>query len=90
MLPDRDGHVRVRASFDGYVELRVAPGDVVLRGGAIAVVEGDVELETLCARNPSRVVSVEPIDGQEVSKDGLIATIVEIPEDEALAIATRY
>lgn len=87
MLPDRDGRIRVRASFAGWVEYRVKAGDVVLRGGGIAVVEGDVQLETLCARNPSRVLSLHAEDGSEVARDALLATIVEIDEQEALAEA---
>lgn len=87
MLADRDGRVRVRASFPGAVEFRVQPGDVILRGGAIAVVEGDVELETLCARSPSRVISLEVAEGAEVERDAVLAIIQEMDEHEALAQA---
>ncbi|MCB9778570.1 MAG: hypothetical protein H6742_08420 [Alphaproteobacteria bacterium] len=87
MLPDKEGRVRVRASFAGWVEFRVQPGDVLLRGGAIAVVEGDVEMETLCARSASRVLSLEVDDDSEVDKDTVIAVIQEMDEDQAVAEA---
>lgn len=75
MLPDRSKHVRVRANFDGEVEIKVTPGQRVCRGEALCVVEGDVQIETLSARADATVLSVEVDDGADVPATALILVL---------------
>ena len=77
MLPDRRNQVRVRANFDGEVEVKVRPGQRVSRGTALVVVEGDAQIETLSARDDATVVSVEVEDGEEVCSTALLVVLQE-------------
>jgi biotin carboxyl carrier protein len=77
MLPDRQGHVHVRASFAGTVELKVRAGERVEAGQSLCVVEGDKEIETLSARNAGVVREVAIRDGSDVEKGALILTLAE-------------
>lgn len=77
MLPDRRNQVRVRANFAGEVELLVGVGDEVERGTPLVVVEGEVEIETLSARGPATVTSIEVEDGAEVDAATLLVVLQE-------------
>ena len=77
MLPDRQNRVRVRASFDGEVEVKVREGDRVEVGTTLVVVEGDVQIETLSARRPGRVVAVEVKTGQDVRAEDVLVILQE-------------
>ena len=79
MLPNRNNEVRVRASFDGEVELLVRAGERVYAGQALAVVEGDREVERLASRTPGSVTEVLVRTGQEVRQGALLLVIQEIP-----------
>lgn len=77
MLADRNKQVRVRANFDGEVEVKVSPGQRVGRGTPLVVVEGDAQIETLSARDDATVVSVEVADGAEVVSTALLVVLQE-------------
>ncbi len=79
MLPNRQLEVRVRANFDGEVEVLVKLGARVLPGQGLVVVEADRELEKLSARNPGRVIEVHARTGQDVQKGALLLVIQEDP-----------
>jgi multidrug resistance efflux pump len=81
MLPNRNNEVRVRASFDGEVELLVRPGERVYPGQALAVVEGEREVERLASRSPGSVTEVHVRTGQEVRQGALLLVIQEISLD---------
>ena len=78
MIPVR-GQVRVRASFDGEVEVKVMVGQRVYTGCALVVVEGEREIETLSARNPGSVREVCIRDGTEAKKGDLLIVLDEDP-----------
>ena len=78
MLADRDGHVKVRANVAGEVEIRVNVGDVVVRTQAIAVVEGDHEIEALSVRKAATVVDIHVASGDEVEEGAVLMTVLEI------------
>lgn len=78
MIPVR-GQVRVRASFDGDVELKVALGQRVYTGCGLVVVEGDREIETLSARNAGSVREILVLDGATVKKGDLLVVLDEDP-----------
>jgi len=80
MLPDRRRQVRVRANFEGEVEVRVAVGDHVERGQPLVVVEGDIEIETLSARGPAVVQEVCVADGEEVAAAALLVVLQEVDD----------
>jgi biotin carboxyl carrier protein len=77
MLPHRDGQVRVRASFDGEVEVVVRVGQRLDVGQVICVVEGQHEIERLCARNPAIVTEVLETSGTDVAKGALLVVLRE-------------
>ena len=77
MLPLRDGQVRVRANFDGEVEVLVRAGQRIDVGQVICIIEGEHEIERLCARNPSIVVEVLERTGTDVAKGALLAVLKE-------------
>lgn len=77
MLADRSKQVRVRANFDGEVEVKVTPGQRVSRGTALVVVEGDVQIETLSARADATVASVAVATGDEVTATALLVVLQE-------------
>jgi biotin carboxyl carrier protein len=78
MLADRDGHVKVRANVAGEVEIRVNVGDVVVRSQAIAVVEGDHEIESLSVRQTATVVDIHVASGDEVEEGAVLMTVLEM------------
>ena len=82
MLPDRQNRVKVRANFDGGVELLVRIGTIVERGMGLCVIEGDNSIERLCAKKKSRVLSVDVEDDAEVTSGQLLMMIQEMPEDD--------
>lgn len=79
MLADRRYQVRVRARFAGGVELYVKEGQRVAARQALVLVEGDVEMERLDARNPATIVSIEVADGAEVEEGALLMILQEDP-----------
>lgn len=80
MLADRRHQVRVRAGLDGDVELRVAVGDRVHFRQALAVVEGDVQVETLNARQDGVVLELHVAQGQAVRAGQLLLILQEDPD----------
>lgn len=78
MIPVR-GQVRVRASFDGEVEVKVEIGQRVYTGCPLVVVEGDREIETLSSRNPGSVREICVTDGTDVKKGDLLVVLDEDP-----------
>ncbi len=78
MLADREGHVKVRANIAGEVEIRVSVGDTVVRTQAIAVVEGDHEIESLSVRKTSTVVDIHVATGEEVAEGAVLMTVLEM------------
>ncbi len=81
MLANRNNQVRVRANFDGEVELLVSVGERVHAGQALVVVEGDGEVERLASRNPGSVAEVHVRDGEEVRRGALLLVVQEVPLD---------
>lgn len=77
MLPNRQNQVRVRANFDGAVELLVRAGDRIFAGQALVVVEGDHEIERLSSRNAGTVVEVPARSGEEVKQGAILLVIQE-------------
>jgi len=78
VIPDRQGFVRVRASFPGSVDLRVRVGEAVYPGRALVIVEGAREVETLSARNPGYVREILVEDGVDVAEGTLLLIVEEI------------
>lgn len=81
MLPNRNSQVRVRANFAGEVEILVSVGERVHAGQALAVIEGDREIERLSTRNYGSVTEVLVRDGDEVEQGALLLVVQEIPRD---------
>ena len=81
MLPNRNNQVRVRANFDGEVEVLVKVGERVWPGQALVVVEGDREVERLASRTGGNVLEVHVRDGEEVRQGALLLVVQEIPQD---------
>jgi pyruvate/2-oxoglutarate dehydrogenase complex dihydrolipoamide acyltransferase (E2) component len=77
LIPDRQGQVRVRASFAGSVEYRVRVGESVWAGRALLVVEGDRAVETLSARNAGVIRELCVPEGTEVEKGALLLVMDE-------------
>jgi len=77
VLPSRDGLVRIRANIAGEVELRVRVGEIVIPRQALAVVEGDEQIESLSVFQTSEVVEICVQDGQEVPKNTVLAVVRE-------------
>jgi biotin carboxyl carrier protein len=77
MLPNRQNQVRVRANFDGEVELLVGLGERVLAGQALVVIEGTGQLERLSTRNPGTVAEVHIRSGDEVAQGALLLVVQE-------------
>lgn len=80
MLPDRDGRVRVRSNLAGEVEIRAAVGQVIAVGQALAVVEGDNELESLSVRKLSEVLEIRVQDGAEVPAGTTLMVVRELDD----------
>ncbi len=80
MLPDKDGCVRVRANIGGEVEIKATVGQLFYSGQALAVVEGDHEIESLSVRRVSKVVEILVEDGTEVEAGTLLMVVQEIEE----------
>jgi biotin carboxyl carrier protein len=81
MLPDRKSQVRVRANFEGTVEILVRVGQRVASGQALVIIEGDKEIERLSARNTSTVIAVHAKTGEDVAKAALLLELQEDPPD---------
>ena len=80
MLPNREGHVKIAANMDGEVEIRARVGQVVAPGQILAVVEGDVQIESLSVRNTSEVVEILVASGSDVPKGTNLMIVREIQE----------
>jgi biotin carboxyl carrier protein len=80
MLADREGLVRIRANLSGEVEIRVTVGQQVYTGQCLAVVEGDLELESLSVRNPSVVEEILVECGSEVSAGTCLLRVRELSD----------
>lgn len=78
MIPDRNRQVRVRANIAGDVELRVREGDQVLARQNLAVVEGDVQVESLNARSDATVVEIKVAQGATVAQGALLMILQEV------------
>ena len=80
MLPNKEGHVRVRSNIAGEVEIKATVGQLFYSGQALAVVEGDREIESLSVRKVSRVVEIFVEDGTEVDAGTTLMVVQEIEE----------
>ncbi len=81
MLPNRNNQVRVRANFDGEVELLVSLGERIHAGQALVVIEGDKEIERLASRNPGAITEIHVRTGEDVRQGALLVVVQEIPEE---------
>lgn len=80
MIADKQGQVRVRASFAGDIdEVCVRVGETVEAGQRLVVVEGDNTLETMRAKNKSEVLEVHVAADQEVAEHALLIVLRELP-----------
>ncbi len=77
MLPNRQNEIRVRANFDGEVEVLVRVGERIHAGQALVVIEGVGELERLAARNAGTIREVLVRSGTEVAKGALLVVLHE-------------
>ena len=77
MLPNRQNEIRVRANFDGEVEVLVRVGERIHAGQAMVVIEGAGELERLAARNAGTIREVLVRSGTEVRKGALLVVLQE-------------
>jgi len=80
MLPNRLGQVKISANMDGEVEIRAKVGQEVAPGQILAVVEGDIQIESLSVRNTSVVVEILVETGTEVPKGTNLMIVKEIKE----------
>jgi biotin carboxyl carrier protein len=80
MLPDKDGYIRIRANVAGEVDIRAKIGQLAYSGQILAVVEGDLEIESLSIRRPSKVVEVLVDDGSEVPSGTVLMVVRELTE----------
>jgi biotin carboxyl carrier protein len=80
MLPDKDGYIRIRANVAGEVDIRAKIGQLAYAGQILAVVEGDLEIESLSIRRPSKVVEVLAEDGSEVPSGTVLMVVRELTE----------
>ena len=80
MLPNKEGHVRVRSNIAGEVEIKATVDQLFYSGQALAVVEGDREIESLSVRKVSRVVEILVEDGTEVEAGTTLMVVQEIDE----------
>ena len=79
MIANNEGHVRVRATFEGDIdEVCVRVGEVVEEGQRLVVVEGNQTLETLRARRKSEVVEVHVTQDQPVQEHTLLLVLREL------------
>jgi pyruvate dehydrogenase E2 component (dihydrolipoamide acetyltransferase) len=76
MLPDRQNQVRVRANFEGEVEVLVKLGERLFAGQPLVVIEGAGQVERLATRKPGTVVQVLVETGSEV-KEGTLLLVVQ-------------
>ena len=81
MLPNRNNQVRVRANFDGEVEVLVTLGERIYAGQALVVIEGEREIERLATRNAGSVAEIHVRDGDEVRQGTLLLVVQEMPTD---------
>jgi biotin carboxyl carrier protein len=77
MLPNRKNEVKVRASFDGDVEVLVGRGERVVTGLGLVIVEGEGELERMSARNAGVITEVLVRTGDTVQKGAVLVVIQE-------------
>jgi len=80
MLPNRLGQVKISANLDGEVEIRAKVGQEVAPGQILAVVEGDIQIESLSVRNTSVVVEILVETGTEVPQGTNLMIVKEIKE----------
>ena len=80
MLPDKDGYIRIRANVAGEVDIRAKIGQLAYAGQILAVVEGDLEIESLSIRRPSKVEEVLVDDGSEVPSGTVLMVVRELTE----------
>lgn len=80
MLPDKDGCIRIRANVDGEVDIRAQVGQLAYAGQILAVIEGDLEIESLSIRRPSQVEEVLVEDGTEVPSGTVLMVVRELAE----------
>ena len=80
MLPDKDGYIRIRANVAGEVDIRAKIGQLAYAGQILAVVEGDLEIESLSIRRPSKVVEVLVDDCSEVPSGTVLMVVRELTE----------
>ena len=80
MLPNKEGHVRVRTNIAGEVEIKATVDHLFYSGQALAVVEGDQEIESLSVRKVSRVIEILVEDGTEVEAGTTLMVVQEIEE----------
>ena len=80
MLPNKEGHVRVRSNIAGEVEIKATVDQLFYSGQSLAVVEGDREIESLSVRKVSRVVEILVEDGTEVEAGTTLMVVQEIEE----------
>ena len=81
MLTSRDGLVKVRANIAGEVEIRAKVGQMIAPGQILAVVEGDLEIESLSVRSTSQVEEICAECGTEVEESTLLMLVREVPDD---------
>ena len=80
MLPDKDGYIRIRANVAGEVDIRAEIGQLAYAGQILAVIEGDLEIESLSIRRPSKVVEVLVDNGSEVPSGTVLMVVRELTE----------
>jgi len=80
MLPDKDGRIRIRANVDGEVDIRAEVGQLAYAGQILAVIEGDLEIESLSIRRPSKVEEVLIEGGTEVASGTVLMVVCELAE----------
>ena len=80
MLPDKDGRIRIRANVDGEVDIRAEVGQLAYAGQILAVIEGDLEIESLSIRRPSKVEEVLVEGGTEVASGTVLMVVCELAE----------
>jgi biotin carboxyl carrier protein len=80
MLPDKDGCIRIRANVGGEVDIRAEVGQLAYAGQILAIVEGDLEIESLAVRRPSKVEEILVDDGAEVPSGTVLMVVRELKE----------
>jgi len=80
MLPDKDGCIRIRANVGGEVDIRAEVGQLAYAGQILAIVEGELEIESLSVRRPSKVEEILVDDGAEVPSGTILMVVRELKE----------